>query len=43
MTGIIDRQRKPAGTWLTMASSPPHYRQRGVARGDRDTAHRAPC
>ena len=24
MTGIIDRQRKPAGTWLTIASNPLH-------------------
>ena len=24
MTGIIDRQRKPAGTWLTIASRPLH-------------------
>jgi hypothetical protein len=24
MTGIIERQPNPAGTWLTMASSPPH-------------------
>ena len=24
MTGITERHRNPAGTWLTMASKPPH-------------------
>jgi hypothetical protein len=25
MTGIMDRQQKPAVAWLTMASSPAHF------------------
>ena len=24
ITGTTERQRNPAGTWLTMASTPPH-------------------
>src|SRR5262249_49176791 len=30
MTGTIERQRKPAGTWLTIASTPPHLTGRAA-------------